>query len=333
MTSIGLDIGGANLKAAHVNGTALLQPFELWKNPGGLADALRDLLARMPPRDCLAVTMTGELCDCFETKRQGVNAILDAVEAVRGSTLVMVWQTDGRFADITVARQRPQQTAAANWLALATFAGRFAPSGYSLLVDIGSTTTDIVLLHDGEPRPQGRTDSERLRSGELIYTGVRRTPVCALLGAAGAAEFFATTLDVYLLLGALAEDPADCSTADGRPATKAAAHARLARMLCADLETSTAAQREDLALAAQDRQITMIRQAIDRVSADRPIETAVLGGSGEFLAHMILHSAEPPRCISPAVKVVSLAQELGPAVSQAACAYAVAVLASEHNHG
>ena len=34
---LGLDIGGANLKAAHTNGAARSRPFALWKNPGGLA--------------------------------------------------------------------------------------------------------------------------------------------------------------------------------------------------------------------------------------------------------------------------------------------------------
>ena len=37
---LGLDIGGANLKAAHSAGLARLMPFELWKYPAGLASAL-----------------------------------------------------------------------------------------------------------------------------------------------------------------------------------------------------------------------------------------------------------------------------------------------------
>ena len=176
---LGLDIGGANLKAAHANGAARSRPFELWKNPGGLADALRGLIAEMPSSDLLAVTMTGELCDCFESKRQGVNAILDALEAAAAGKPVRVWHTDGRFLHITEVRRNPLMAAAANWLALATFAGRYAPKGPALLIDVGSTTTDIVPLQDGRPTPQGRTDPERMRSGELVYTGVRRTPLCA----------------------------------------------------------------------------------------------------------------------------------------------------------
>ena len=90
---LGLDVGGANLKAAHTDGAALSRPFALWKDPGGLAGALRGLIAEMAAADLLAVTMTGELCDCFESKRQGVLAILDAVEeGGRTDACAGVWQ-------------------------------------------------------------------------------------------------------------------------------------------------------------------------------------------------------------------------------------------------
>ena len=178
---LGLDVGGANLKAAHTNG-AHSRPFARWKNPGGLADALRGLIAEMPSADLLAVTMTGELCDCFESKRQGVNAILDAVEAAAVGKPIRIWGADGRFSDLAAARTEPLTSASANWLALATFAGRYAPQGPAPLIDVGSTTTDIVPLLNGQPVPQGRTDPERLRSGELVYSGVRRTPLCATYG-------------------------------------------------------------------------------------------------------------------------------------------------------
>ena len=158
---LGLDVGGANLKAAHTAGFTRHVPFSLWKNPGGLADALRTLLAGAPPRATLAVTMTGELCDCFESKREGVAAILDAVESVAESTPVRVWTTDGVFLNPSAARNIPLKVASANWLALATFAGRFAPAGSALLIDVGTTTTDIIPLIDGRPVPEGRTDPER----------------------------------------------------------------------------------------------------------------------------------------------------------------------------
>jgi len=140
---------------------------------------------------------------------------------------------------------------------------------------------------------------------------------------------------VYLLLGKLPEDANDRRTADGRPATRAAAEARLARMLCADLETSTAAERRQLALRICQRQARTVRQAIERVAERLPgsIETVVLSGSGEFLARAAL---ELPNVISTRLaanpRVVSLTEQLGVKTAEAACAYALAVLASEQCH-
>jgi (4-(4-[2-(gamma-L-glutamylamino)ethyl]phenoxymethyl)furan-2-yl)methanamine synthase len=326
MTAVlGLDIGGANLKAAHSNGAVRLCPFELWKNPQGLPDALRALLHGAPEAETLAVTMTGELCDCFETKRQGVMHILDAVEAVAGKRRIRVWHNDGQFTDVKAARAAPLNVAAANWLALATYVGRFAPEGPALLIDIGSTTTDIVPLDSGRPVPRGRTDPERLRNLELVYVGVRRTPLCALLGTGGAAELFATTLDLFLTLAWIPDNPHDLATADGRPATRAAAHARMARMLCADAETCTEDEARKLAQRALLKLVHHLTTAVESVAEchSGPPRTAVIAGSGEELASFVLQKQKG----FPMPAVVSLAERLGRGISQAACAQALAVLA------
>jgi probable H4MPT-linked C1 transfer pathway protein len=328
---LGLDVGGANLKAAHTDGSARSVPFALWKDSAGLPAALGRLVAAMPSADKLAVTMTGELCDCFAAKRDGVRAILDAVEAVAGKRPMQVFATDGRFRDLESARSEPLNVAAANWLALATFAGRFVPRGPAVLIDVGSTTTDIVPLLDGRPVPEGRTDPQRLRAGELVYTGVRRTPLCALLGSEVAAELFATTLDANLVLGHLAEEAADGNTADGRPATVEAAHARLARMLCADLESSTDAERRRLAERAWGAQVELVARNVKRVakkgtgyfSAGGKVPCPLFCGEGEFLASAAL------RRLAPDGAPAQLSGILGPDLSRAACAYAVAVLAAE----
>src|SRR6516165_810475 len=175
---LGLDIGGAHLKAASTHRSAIQVPFELWRQPSALPDALRSLLARWPRYDAIAVTMTGELCDCFATRSDGVEFILTALQTAANTAPIRVWQTDGRFASTVEARALPLAVASANWLALAMFAGRYALAGSALVIDVGSTTSDIVPIVNGVPVPRGRTDQERLRLGELVYTGVRRTPVC-----------------------------------------------------------------------------------------------------------------------------------------------------------
>jgi probable H4MPT-linked C1 transfer pathway protein len=324
---LALDIGGANLKAAHSGGGARSVPFALWKTPQSLAAALHALLRDWPSFEFLAVTMTGELCDCFPTKGEGVAAILDAVLLAGVKVPLRVWMNDGRLVDVPTALDTPLRAAAANWLALATFAGRFAPLGPALVLDVGSTTTDIVPLLDGRPIPEGRSDPERLHCGELVYTGVRRTPLCALLGGQVAAEFFATTLDAYLVLGQLPEDAADCDTADGRPATREFAESRLARMNCADLETSTHAERHDIAVRSARRQVQMIVHALETVTSrlPGPPENVILSGSGEFLAEIAWRGQKS--CLPCAS--LSLGERLGADVSRAACAYGLAVIASE----
>jgi uncharacterized hydantoinase/oxoprolinase family protein len=150
--------------------------------------------------------------------------------------------------------------------------------------------------------------------------------VCAVLGSEVVAEVFATTFDAYLLLGEIAEHPSDCFTADGRPAVKAGAHARLARMMGEDAATLAPEEAYSLASRIKQRQIQMICHAVERVCDALPAQpkVAVLAGSGEFLAAQALAGAA-----GPTVKPVSVSEVLGRELSQAACAYAVAVLLQE----
>ncbi|HAH44181.1 MAG TPA: H4MPT-linked C1 transfer pathway protein, partial [Planctomycetaceae bacterium] len=97
MYVIGLDIGGANLKSADSDGAARSIAFELWKTPELLQTALQELLTSYQRPDLIAVTMTGELADCFQTKADGVDHILTAVEQAVPGVPVLVWQTGAEF--------------------------------------------------------------------------------------------------------------------------------------------------------------------------------------------------------------------------------------------
>jgi probable H4MPT-linked C1 transfer pathway protein len=350
-TILGLDIGGANLKAATPDRQAVSLPFPLWKQQDRLPDALAGLLGRFPPVEELAVTMTGELCDCFETKRVGVHAIIAAVRRASEGRPIRVWSTDGEFLDSEAAKQHPVKVAAANWHALATLAGQYAPHGRAILVDVGSTTTDIIPILDGAPVPEGKTDFDRLQSWELVYTGVRRTPLCALMGWSGTAEFFATTHDAYLVVGQAPEEPENRDTADGRPATRAYARARLCRMYGGDVETIPPERIDRLAEWVREEQLERLRKC-ERHIRDRLLDmpshypmgthtarlleeqnafhrerekhiTYIVSGSGEFLAEQVVEDAHEPS------STIRLSDQLDPAVSACAPAYAVAVLAAE----
>jgi probable H4MPT-linked C1 transfer pathway protein len=320
---LGLDIGGANLKAATSGGRAKSVPFPLWKQPDRLAAALAELVREFPESGELAVTMTGELCDCFATKREGVAFILDALP--KGMP-AKVWSTEAKFVDVDEARTKPLAVAAANWHALATFAGRYAPVGDSLLIDIGSTTTDIIPLDCGVPVPSGLTDYDRLRTSELVYTGVKRTPVCAVYPEGTCAEFFAEIRDVNILLGLMPESETT-DTADGRPASWENSLARLARMFGGDVETLSEDFLIHQATRLQARQAEQIAEAIRRVAirTEVDLKSVIVSGSGEWLAEKAFEKAFPDH----GAKRISLGETLGPMVSSCSPAYAVALLAQE----
>ena len=202
------------------------------------------------------------------------------------------------------------------------------------MIDIGTTTTDLIPLDRGAVAARGRSDTERLQTGELVYAGVRRTPVRALatelpfrgMPTGLAAELFASTLDVYLTLGDIASNPIDLSTADGRPATAEAARDRLARMVGADRDGFSADDALAFAQAADRCLIDRLVRAAERAcraTIGRPA-AAVIAGSGDFLARRLarrLHRAGGP--------VISLKEAWGPVASSAGCAYALVQLASE----
>ncbi len=274
--------------------------------------------------------MTAELCDCFATKAEGVRFILAQVLEAIEDTPLIVWGTDGRFHPVAFVLQHPQVAAAANWLALAEAVAGLVDQGPGLLIDVGSTTTDLIPIRGGKAAPAGRTDMQRLRSGELVYAGVRRTPVCALatefpykgsqIGIA--AELFATTLDVYLVLGDIGEDFADTGTADGRPASRDHAHDRLARMVGADREGVTADDIRELAMAADRALVARLAASAKRVLTGELASTVVVSGSGEFLARRVAGLVQ-----SPEGKIVSLAGTWGRDASSAGCAHALLLLA------
>ncbi len=333
MEWLGIDIGGANLKVGNGRDFAATMVFALWQKPRQLAEALRALIAGAPRADHLSATMTGELADCFATKVEGVQFILNALTTAADGRHTRVYLNNGMLVAPQIALKQPLMAAAANWHALARFAGRHAAKGPGLMIDVGSTTCDIIPLMDGKPAAQGKTDTERLLASELVYTGVERSPVCALVNAFPwrqqqcpvAHELFATSWDAYLILGDLPEEPNSSHTADGRPATKAAARDRLARQICADRDSFSEEDARAAAEAVGRAQLAKVAVAIGQVVGRMPAppETIVISGRGEFLARRALER------MKVAGKIVSLSDVLGPMLSRCATAHAVAFLARE----
>ena len=305
MKVLGLDVGGANLKAARLGGqgeiSVLERPFALFREPHRLKEVLEETGSELGSAPRLAVTMTAELADCFRTKREGVGFVLDAVEGAFPGREVWVYGVDGRFQTIAEARTRPDLVAAANWMASATLVAASTPD--ALFLDVGSTTTDITPIVSGRVAAKAFDDPRRLQAGELVYTGALRTPVCAAVRSVPlrgrpcrvAAEHFALLADVHLWLGRILEGDYTCETPDGRGRTRNEAGARLARVVCADLEMLDEADLTRIAEHVARAQVRQIASGIRQVLRETPgPRVAIAAGRGAFIAREAARSVGLP---------------------------------------
>jgi probable H4MPT-linked C1 transfer pathway protein len=241
---IGWDIGGAHLKAARVENGKIVQAVQvacpLWLGVGELDRAFAVAKGMIGTAPLNAVTMTGELCDAFESRNDGVCGLVEIAARVLAPNGILVYAGRLGFVEPSRVRAHAPHIASANWHASASIAATFAKN--ALFIDMGSTTTDIVPIVAGHPANLGTTDAERLGHGELVYTGLGRTFLMAGPDRVPFAgrwtplmnEWFADAADIHRILGALPEKADMMETADGRDKTKPASRARLARMIGRD---------------------------------------------------------------------------------------------------
>jgi probable H4MPT-linked C1 transfer pathway protein len=293
---IGLDVGGANTKAVWRNGgerRAVSRPFEVWRDREALAAVLSEVVAGVAPEpvEAVALTTTAELSDAFRTKREGVGFVLDAAEAALDGPQLLAFTIAGEVVPLAEARARAPEVAAANWLASALAVAAVYPD--ALMIDVGSTTTDVVPIAAGRVAAAGRTDLDRLLSGELVYTGALRTNLAAIAPRVPvrdgwcpvASELFAISADAQLILGHIAPGAYTCATPDGRPATVEFARERVARLVCADAEQMAADEIDAIAAFLHAEQVRQIEAAIRRVSGRFACDPPVVPlGAGAFLA-------------------------------------------------
>jgi probable H4MPT-linked C1 transfer pathway protein len=291
--TIGWDIGGAHLKGARAENGRIVAAAQaatpLWQGLDCLDAAFADLSRRLGPANAHGVTMTGELCDAFASRREGV-AGLAAIAARHLPAPRLYAGAAGFVAD---AAAHALQIASANWRASAEAAALKLPD--ALFIDIGSTTTDLIPIVGGRVAAIGADDASRLAAGELVYTGITRSFVMAMASRAPFAgqwtplmnEYFAGAADLRRILGELDEGADLMATADGRDKSPAASRARLARMIGREAEDAPPEAWERLAAwfaEAQTRDIC--DAAFLRLSRGDlpPGAPAVVAGAGEAVA-------------------------------------------------
>ncbi|MCJ7443571.1 MAG: hydantoinase [Methanotrichaceae archaeon] len=273
---LGIDIGGANTKAASSDGSFIKSIYlPLWR--GAELEGWLRRFAELKP-EAVAVVMTGELVDCFENKMMGIRRIKAVVEEAFKCPLLF-WGVDG------FDPEDIRELSGANWSASANFIAH--EIGDCLFVDMGSTTIDLIPIKG--TYLASRTDFLRLANGELVYTGLLRTCLGNLLPFARikgnvvrtSPELFAIAADAYLALQEISLEEYSCDTPDGAGKDRTSALRRLARCVCADLEEI--GEEGALAIADQvcDQQFRLIVDAIHYQANKHNLSRIVAAGIGE----------------------------------------------------
>jgi len=266
----GWDIGGANVKVAKATNSESVTDIvqlacPLWKGLDQFQIVIKTIQDKFQLDNLFhCVTMTGELVDCFNSRKDGVAKLVEQVIKEIQSENIFFYAGKHGFVNSTKALQIYQKVASANWLASANYIASKVCN--ALFIDIGSTTCDVIAIKDHEVKCDGYSDSERLYSQELVYCGVVRTPIFALCKAAPINEkfipvineYFSNSADVYRLTQELPDYADLYETLDGRSKDLDCSAARIARMFGYDYENEEFPMWKNVAKYIREQQMQII---------------------------------------------------------------------------
>ena len=283
---LGLDIGGANTKVALltyqddniVDSYSYIVYFPFWEKsikdiPVMLEGIILNLIERteINSKDDVAfisITITAELSDAFQTKREGILKILSSLDDVFDNKKLFFINTESEFVDFKSARSIPLSISAANWVSTSLFLGEFVPQ--CILIDAGSTTIDVIPIQFSNPIPIGKDDISRLVNHELIYTGGLRATIPSITHFIPykeqmirvSFEKFALISDVHRILENISEDEYTNDTADNRSKSLEDCYSRLARIICMDIELISKEELNKMAKFIYEKQLEIISKEI-----------------------------------------------------------------------
>lgn len=296
MKVAGFDIGGANTDLAVIdfegdeikNIEVDFAYLPMWSNNDDLPQVLVQLIENICPIseiDAVGISMTAELVDAYDTKKDGVLDVVGKCEETFSCPIAYVG-IDGMLSKEEI-EATPLKAAAANWIATAQIATLISDN--CIFIDTGSTTTDIIPIKNGSECAIGKSDFDRSATGELVYTGTLRTNLASFLDKVElngkeyrvSSELFAQTADVYTVLDLITDDDYVCDTFDGESKSKIDCARRIARVVCADLEMLSLDDIVEMSELIHQRQIEQIADGLKQVVETQNLDLIVVTGLGK----------------------------------------------------
>ena len=256
MKIAGFDIGGANTDLAIIdfddgeikNIEVDFAYLPMWSNNDDLSQVLIELIENICPVseiDAVGISMTAELVDAYDTKKDGVLDVVRKCEETFSCPIAYVG-VDGMLSKAEI-EETPLKCAIGK--------SDFDRSATGELVYTGTLRTNLASF----------LDKVELNGKEYRV----------------ASELFAQTADVYMVLDLITEDDYVCDTFDGEGKSKIECARRIARVVCADLEMLSMEDIVEMSKFIHQKQVEQIADGLKQVVETQNLDLIVTTGLGK----------------------------------------------------
>ncbi len=208
--------------------------------------------------------MTAELSDIFSNRSIGTKHIINLTSKLLIKKKVFFYNYKKNFFNKKDAIKKTPLINSMNWHASANFISKYVSN--CLLIDIGSTTTDIIPIKNGKIISKGTNDSKRLKNNELLYIGSLRTPINAIEKRKNIIyENFSNIADVYRILGKLPRKLDQIPTEDNKKKDKHSSARRLARIYGKDYKKKELKKWKKVSSLLEKKQKIILKKKINKI--------------------------------------------------------------------
>ena len=243
---LGWDIGGANIKITVFNSNFVIQNIyfkniNIWRNFKNLNLFLMKISSLYYEYNLHNyITITAESCDNFKNREMGIKLIITSFNNyINGKNLF--YTNADTYISYYEATKNIEKLFSSNWILSSKFTNQ--SKDFNFLIDIGSTTTDFI--YKNIDIKSNINDHSRLKNRTLFYAGVVRTPLASLFNEViyksykiqTVNEFFASTGDIFNIIGDIDFTSLDYKGADKKNFSKLNSYIRIARFIGLDFNT------------------------------------------------------------------------------------------------
>tara|TARA_Y100000589_G_scaffold154232_1_gene146872 strand:- start:544 stop:1569 length:1026 start_codon:yes stop_codon:yes gene_type:complete len=241
---LGIDIGGAHIKIVGLDKEKKIilvkyMKFYFWKKKEKLFKFFDFVNSISSSHTKIGITLTAELCDIFETRIDGFKKIYEECRRLKNK---FFFYTSSK--EVFTVKSNTKKIISMNWHATGKFISKNLND--AIIIDFGSTTTDIICIKNKVIKNLGFDDFSRLKNNELIYTGLTRTPIFGItnelildgINYPVIPEFFSSMSDVYRINKSLDKVLDIDDTADNTEKNLSKSFIRVARNFGFDFKKS-----------------------------------------------------------------------------------------------